>query len=680
MQVENIIKAPADPALWPQFREELAAWREQARRELHYSDALYRRADFAWVPGNYACYFLLLGDERFYDPTRSAYRVEEWLEFIRREFGGCDSVVLWHAYPRIGFDERNQFDFYRDMPGGLVGLRRVVDELHEAGLRVFTNYNPWDELTRREPRDDVTMIAEFVGALGADGVFLDTMKEGAADFRAKLDAVRPGVVLESEMSLPLERIADHHMSWAQDFEDSEAPGVVRNKWFERRHQLHQVARWEPDSKPDRTHLAHAAFMNGTGLMIWDNVFGTWNGYSECEKSIFRAMLPIQRRFTSLFCGEGWTPLVPTLCQHIFASRWEGGGLRLWTLINRSTDTVEGELLAMELKSGEQLWDLVAGQEVSSARAHLRPRGIGCFVAGRIDQLGADFGAFLAAQRATEARANWSAAPASRVETRLKAAPRTPPAAAGSLPPDMAIIPGGHFRSAFEFQVRECGWHESTREKIPNFFPHHQPGQRGFDVVLAPFAMDLTPVTNTQFAEFLHTSGYRPRHGHNFLKHWTNHAPPAGREDHPVVYVDLDDARAYARWAGKRLPTEEEWQFAAQGTDGRKYPWGNEPAGSRPDLCNINGTGTTPVRQFPLGRSPFGLYDLCGNTWEWTESERQDGVNRFAIIRGGSYYTLNGSRWYADTGPKSAAFGAKFMLTWPGLDRCSTIGFRCVVDV
>jgi hypothetical protein len=179
----SILKAPADPGQWPHFVAELTDWRVRARQELAYNDALYQRADFAWAPANYACYFLLLGDERFYDRKAGIYRVSAWLESGRREFGGFDSVVLWHAYPRIGFDPRNQFDFYRDMPGGLEGLRGVVDELHGAGLRVFLNYNPWDDLTRRESKDDVSMIADMVGALNADGVFLDTLKEGAADFR-----------------------------------------------------------------------------------------------------------------------------------------------------------------------------------------------------------------------------------------------------------------------------------------------------------------------------------------------------------------------------------------------------------------------------------------------------------------------------------------------------------------
>ncbi|MFO1448450.1 MAG: SUMF1/EgtB/PvdO family nonheme iron enzyme [Opitutaceae bacterium] len=676
MLAPHLFQAPSDPQLWPHFVAELSAWRARARRELNYRDTLYQRADFAWVSGNYACYFLLLGDQRFYDRQAGRFRVQEWLESGRREFGGYDSVVLWHAYPRIGFDERNQFDFYRDMPGGLAGLRHTVDELHRAGLRVFINYNPWDERTRREPKDDVTMIAEMVGELGADGVFLDTLKEGAADFRAKLDAVRPGVVLESEMSLPLERITDHHMSWAQDFEDSAVPGIVRNKWFERRHQLHHVARWEPD----RTHLAQTAFMNGTGLMIWDNIFGTWNGYSPREKSILRSMLPIQRRFSALFSGEGWTPLVPTLHPQSFANLWDCAGIRLWTLVNRTAGEVLTGLPDLTAEPGEQVWDLIRGCEVSRPQTLIRPRGVGCLLAARRDRLGEDFDTFLARQRATDECADWSADVPADVETRLRLTPRTTPYRLENLPPDMVSIPGGHVRSAVEFQVRECGWYESTRDKIPNFFPHHQPAHREFDVVLAPYAMDLTPVTNRQYAAFLHASGYLPVHAQNFLKHWLNGAPPAGLEEHPVVYVDLEDARAYARWADKRLPTEEEWQLAAQGFEKRRYPWGETVPHPAANLCNTSRTGTTSVRQFPLGGSPFGLFDLCGNTWSWTESERSDGVNRFAIIRGGCYHTLEGSKWYADSGVQGAAFGAKFMLTWPGLDRCATIGFRCVVDV
>jgi formylglycine-generating enzyme required for sulfatase activity len=101
----------------------------------------------------------------------------------------------------------------------------------------------------------------------------------------------------------------------------------------------------------------------------------------------------------------------------------------------------------------------------------------------------------------------------------------------------------------------------------------------------------------------------------------------------------------------------------------------------PGRCNGGETGgTTPVKAFPQGRSPLGCYDMCGNVWQWTESERTDGRTRFCIIRGGSWFAAKGSTWYVDGGPRATNFATKFLMTWPGLDRCSTIGFRCAVDL
>jgi len=198
------------------------------------------------------------------------------------------------------------------------------------------------------------------------------------------------------------------------------------------------------------------------------------------------------------------------------------------------------------------------------------------------------------------------------------------------------------------------------------------------VSLGRYAMDATPVTNGQFAEFLRQSGRRAGLGKNFLKHWERGHPPAGQEDHPVIWVGLDDARAYAAWVGKRLPTEEEWQHAAAGPEGRRYPWGDK---MEPGCCN-DGTsgGTTGVRAFARGRSPFGVWDLCGNVWEWTESERTDGRTRFVMIKGGSWYRAKGSGWYFDGGPQANPYSAKFLMMGPGLDRCATVGFRCVLDL
>ena len=674
-----LIPAPRDPAAWQEFRRRLTEWRERRRRGLNYSDALYRQPEFVWASRCFCCCFLMLCDEMFYDHRRGTYRVRAFLDHGQREFGGYDAVVLWHAYPRIGFDERNQFDFYRDVPGGLTGLRNVARTLHSRGVKVFIDYNPWDTGTRREGQPDVDALAEIVRSIEADGIFLDTIDKGAAEFRSKLDTARPGVVLEGEGALPVERIHDHHLSWAQWFPDSEAPGVLRNKWFERRHLQHQIKRWNRDHSGE----LHTAWMNGSGIMVWENVFGSWVGWNARDRSILRAMLPIQRKFADLFAGENWTPLVPTEQAGVYASEWLNDGLKLWTLVNRSEQAVSGALFKLSADAA-RFFDLVAGTELRSTEGqdgavlsgNLAPRGIGCFLAMRPGSAAdTDVRTFLASQRALAKRADWKA-DFPRRDSKWVRSKST--AKLTRVPEGMVEIPAANFRMTVEFQVRECGFYESSGESGDGWPDLHKTRTFTRAVQLGRYAMDVTPVTNAQFARFLLATPYRPRHPENFLRHWVNGAPPPGWEDHPVVYVDLDDARAYARWTGKRLPTEEEWQYAAEGPQHTRYPWGKE---MQADRCNDGKSGgTTPVKAFPLGRSPFGCYDLCGNVWQWTDGERRDGRTRFCILKGGSWFKAQGSVWYVDGGPLPCRYAAKFLLMWPGLDRCSTIGFRCVADL
>ncbi|MGP8199209.1 MAG: formylglycine-generating enzyme family protein [Limisphaerales bacterium] len=676
----GIIPAPNDAVQWPAYREALVRWREATRARLHYDGALYRRPEFAWSASNYACCFLMMCDETFYDFRRGRYTVETLLDQGKREFGGYDSVMLWHAYPRIGVDQRNQFDFYRDMPGGLKGVRDVVRQFHNHHVRVYLDYNPWDVGTRREKDPDLEVLANIVHEVGADGLFLDTLNKGGADFRARLDAVRPGAILESEDAVPLENIDDHLASWAQWFQDSYAPGVLKHKWFEPRHMQHQIRRWDYD----HTGELHSAWMNGGGMMIWENVFGSWVPWNQRDRSILRAMLPIQRRFSKLFNNGNWTPLVPVEQPGVFASLWKDNDLRLWTLVNRNETACNGMLLKAPAIAGHRYFDLLSGIELTGdsdkesmfLSGKILPRGIGCFLSGTSAALGSDFGGFLIRQSRLDSQKCFKT---DRLKIEMETLPitRSPHQ---RVPPGMVEIPPVAVELSIDMRRRECGYYQSTPpsdEDLGDSYDFRVHTIRR-SVALMRFAMDETLVTNADYASFLQASGYQPRFRRNFLKHWQHGRLPAGREQHPVVYVDLDDARAYARWAGKRLPTEEEWQFAAQGNDGKKYPWGGP---MEPGRCNGGETGdTTPVKAFPQGRSPYGCYDMCGNVWEWTESQRSDGHTRFCIIRGGAFFKAAGSGWYADGGPCPADFAAKFLMMWPGLDRCSTIGFRCAVDL
>jgi formylglycine-generating enzyme required for sulfatase activity len=676
-----LFQAPSSAAGWPAWRERLTAWRSQARQALDYDGALYDDEAFRWASSAYACGFVFMYDSTFYDKAARRYTVDALLDRAIESFGGYDAVVLWHAYPRIGFDPRNQFDFYRDMPGGLAGLRQACREFQARGVRVFLNYNPWDTGTRRETRSDAGLLAEMMQALDADGLFLDTMTRGARELRARLEAVRPGVVLESEGALPLANVHDHHMSWAQNFDDSPAPGVLRNKWFEPRHMQHLICRW----KHDHTAELHTAWMNGCGLIVWENVFGTWVGWNARDRALLRSLLPIQRRYQRLFSAGQWTPLVETQTPGVYASQWEYGGLRLWTLVNRGENTARGGLLDVPHVDQTQYFDLIAGQALAPALAdgvarlagEIGPRGIGALLAGPPAALGQDLPAFLDRQAALRPRASNDTLFPARATVRQTVV-QTARVAATAVPADMVAIPGATLELETEFRVRECGFYDPAEAELfeaPYLHTFKTFQQR---ITLSPFAVDLTPVTNAQYAEFLAATGYRPEVTEKFLSHWHGARPPKGLQDHPVVYVDLIDARAYAAWAGKRLPAEAEWQYAAEGIEHRRYPWGDKLV---PGAYNDGSRGgTTPVTAHPGGRSLFGCYDMCGNVWQWTESERSDGRTRFCIVRGGAYFKAEGSDWYADGGPVACNFAAKFLLLWPGTDRCATVGFRCVRDL
>ncbi|MEO8394312.1 MAG: SUMF1/EgtB/PvdO family nonheme iron enzyme, partial [Chloroflexota bacterium] len=291
----------------------------------------------------------------------------------------------------------------------------------------------------------------------------------------------------------------------------------------------------------------------------------------------------------------------------------------------------------------------------------------------------DFAAFLREQAALNDRANFDPTPP-QIRQSLDPVAPTQLYTPENLPSNMVALPAFTGEMSVTITVRECGFIDIPGATYPclEYENLHRPFSLKRPVSLSPFALDLTPVTNAQFAEFLRSTGYAPAHRENFLAHWRNGFIPAGLENHPVVYVCLEDARAYAKWVGKRLPTEEEWQFAAQGSEGRRYPWGDD---WQPTFCNhVHFGGTAPVKQFPQGRTPSGIYDLCGNVWEWTESQRSDGRTRFALLKGGSFYRALGSEWYADGGAQANDFAAKFLLMYPGLDRCATIGFRCAADL
>lgn len=220
--------------------------------------------------------------------------------------------------------------------------------------------------------------------------------------------------------------------------------------------------------------------------------------------------------------------------------------------------------------------------------------------------------------------------ASSGESRSAALPAEP--SRPEPPTGMVFVPGG------EFKMGSNSGDEHSR-------PEHY-------VTVGPFFMDITEVTNEAYKQFVDAAGYKAP------PQWKDGTFPPDKERFPVTGVTWHDAVAYAQWAGKRLPTEQEWELAARGTDGRLYPWG-----AKWDTKMANAAGASRgLREVGQGgTSPFGLYDMSGNAWEWTASEAkaypggQDPKSKLQlkVIRGGYF----GSTASDATAVKRAYWGA-----------------------
>jgi serine/threonine-protein kinase len=223
------------------------------------------------------------------------------------------------------------------------------------------------------------------------------------------------------------------------------------------------------------------------------------------------------------------------------------------------------------------------------------------------------------------------------------------------PPGMVYVPGGTFT---------IGSDEGDEYEKP-----------AHAVTVRPFFIDQYEVTNEEYAKFLRETGRRPP------PTWKGGGYAEGEARRPVTGVTWDDANAYARWAGKRLPAEEEWECAARGTDGHRYPWGNKWRAGAANVDRPSG-GLTEVGRYPDGRSPFGAFDMIGNVWEWTGSSltpyrRGEEVGRLPndlpdnamVIRGGSFATRRARA--------TATYRGYRGIHSPGDEKT---GFRCVREV
>lgn len=661
------------------YLDDIRRWRREQLLRIGYHDAEYRRPEFLWTQRNFVQALMIAEERYFYDPVAGRYTVDRYLDDLDKRYGGIDSVLIWPVYPNAGIDNRNQWDLRRDLPGGIPALREMVAAFHHRNVRVFFPIMPWDMGTRDPGKPHWQATAETAAEIGVDGLFGDTFDGVPQAFRVASDRTGHPVVFEPEGSPSSdEGLIWNNQSWGY-WKYSFEPMVSKLKWLEPRHLIHVSNRWARDKTDD----LQFAFFNGSGYESWENIWGIWNQVTPRDAEAIRRIAKLERTFSTLLSSQDWEPFSPMLQYGIFGSRFPAERMTLWTIVNRSEYDVKGGQMRVPA-DGRRYCDLWHGVELTP---HSEAGGL--VLDFELEAHG--FGAVLAVERGAEPEElatlltqmkqsaatplasyshEWQFLPQQMVEVKPA---RVKPEAASK----MVRIPAGDFT----FQVMGIEIEGSNWTGLDVQYPWEDAPRRGHrrQMSIPSFYLDKYPVTNAEFKTFLDASRYHPKDDHNFLRDWSNGTYPQGWANKPVTWVSLEDARAFAAWAGKRLPHEWEWQYAAQGGDERTYPWGNPwkaEAVPAPDIGR-DLRGPDDVEAHPTGASPFGVLDLVGNVWQYTD-EFVDEHTRAAILRGGSYYQPQGSLWYFPQAYKVTEHG-KYLLMAPSKDRAGTVGFRCAAD-
>jgi len=686
-----------------------------------FDNSLFERDDLAWIRDSYLIILEMAWDRDFYDRLSGRYNYGDMLKRSIEQFGFIDVFCLWPAWPRLGLDQRNQWDLYRDLPGGTAQLRNFGRLSRTYGTRFFISAMPWDKNTRNE--DEYKGMARIIYETEADGVVLDSRGNSSPELQAAADSVRKGVIMYSE-----------GMAVVKDMQGITA-GRVHNAIF-LSPELNLNKLIKPDFAIFRVcdvgeNIIHReiaiSFFNGYGNELqMARPGGRDENYTNDLDYLARTTF-VLRQNNDAFLDKDWTPLVETTVDNVFVNKWNSGDKTVYTVLNMNPAGISGRLFSVAASQDKHfvsIWnhekiipETENGKLFIPARADGWPAQLsGTRKEGSVDCI-AEFPDILKSELRGDTIAIrnpisgitkiWKGNPSYKttfkeyrirrdtlirikdmfgyyegkvvvqlIENKLlkdedvltlkggKPWLISRPELTGlavSTAPEMVLVPG----RTFSFNV-------TTRE---DFILYPEVSGRLFRI--DSFLIDKYPVTNAQYFEFLVATGYIPADTTRYLRNWESGMFKQGQEKYPVAYLSFEDMKAFAKWAGKRLPTEAEWQLAAQGIDNRRWPWGDEFHGTN---CNNAFDRPTPVDAFTKGQSPYGVMDMVGNVWQMTGDMYFNGSDYFSVIRGGSYYRPDSSWWYIEGGPQELDKTQIMLLVSPGFDRSATVGFRCVKDI
>jgi len=748
----------------------MKGWQTAARGDW-FTGAAYKDPQLKWTQTAYIQPQMHPYDRFFFDPTIGSdgdYTVQKWLDDVDVRYGGVDAILMWPTYTNIGIDDRSQYDLFEAMPGGIAGVRKAVDQLHAAGVKVLIPYNPWDAGTLRcGPKNaqgvggatcggnanltaetaknlgycdgpataanpgvcDARIMDSLIAEMDADGFNGDTMGFVPEEFYDVSVGLNHSVAIEPEGGGNVVNLDSKTGNRAANWDTMGwgywgypyVPSVDTWKWQDSRRMTNICERW---SKNHTNALQYALF-NGDGFESWENVWGTWNGITETDGEQIRRVGSLLRFLGNrgYLQSQGWIPHVATAdSNNLFASFWpteSGDKTAAWTIVNRALDQRSGPAIkdvAANLPAGTKFYDLYNGVEVTPGSDGTLPLSIERFGAVLATTKGPNADPELKALMAK--MAGYAKVPLASLDPSwsYERGGRVPVARAESptSTEGMKKIPGGPIlfeTKGIEIEGGGGSWTGNNSDQNVNPYGvdfqyewEHQPGRYHLQNLHVPaYWLDITPVTQGAYAKYLAANkSAMPDDLYHYLKNWdwSNPSQPkpfAENDTLPVTYVGMDEARAYCKAVGKRLPHEEEWMFAASGggNSTQTYPWGNEdPTKEQGKYMPEQRTGTVfpgpeHVGKYPAGASPFGIMDLIGNIWQYTD-EYQDSHTRSVIVKGGTNYRPSSSMWYfpmidgncgnGHCGSFQNKLHNKYFLMNSRYERAGTLGFRCAADV
>ncbi|MEO5583287.1 MAG: sulfatase-modifying factor protein, partial [Saprospiraceae bacterium] len=318
---------------------------------------MYQRKDLQWIRHAKMMHLMMAWDQKLFDRIKDRYVLKDFIDKSKSLYGGDDVIGIWPTWPALGMDQRNQWDMYRDIPGGLKGLRTLVDQAHDQRVKIFISYNPWDESTRKE--DHLQGMADLIKALNADGVILDTRGASSRELQDAADRVKPGVIMYSEgMAVPkdMNTILAGRVHNALYY----PPILNLNKLIQPDFAIFRVA--EVYKEPIRREI-HTALFNGYGIEF--NLFHPGNpSWLDEQYAYLGRALKILREHTTNFNSKDWQPLYPSLRDSVYINYWPGTSKDIYTIYNSLPSGYSGELFEIKPVVGHHYIDIWNHKEIS----------------------------------------------------------------------------------------------------------------------------------------------------------------------------------------------------------------------------------------------------------------------------------------------------------------------------